>query len=724
VFVFLIAWRWSILRDPPFFECAMGLFTEANFLAESGFDYHRLRYEEDYGANGGPYAYMTSVLPTFVAILMRTTSERSTVFLIYHLFVIGCATIVLLTVHALLTPDSGRSVAALCAAVVATNPLFSAQIDMLGMDLPMTAFCGLSALLLLNRYYATSAIAGLLAFAMKPTGALVTMAALVFLTSALAMGVIRAWRSPEKRLGVDQRRLALGILATVFALGAEVLIYRWGGIDEKLLSIIVPGNSFLAARLVCPDLLLIGGGALVGTGLIAGRRCWRGLRGLTPAPGGSGSQLEGKLAFCWLMIGGTIAAIIRYGYVPPRYFTVLVPFLFVAVGLVMVGLRWRASIASAALGLLLAINLANGDGKFLPRLDEVNAWSRGGDRSRAYLADLRSTIEAMRFIERQCADEPIVVGHPYTYFLAFPRMGYVDHPLRGYTINAFTASQFPNWIQALLDRPQSVIFVAARNSYYQFALACIPPPEQGDEVLFRSDDPSPLIVFRKRFPPSAWQSGKAERWILENSWYCSDLSVPTEIRAELMAQRGRGDLGIELLRAAARRKEPSVAERLQLGRLLLMRGFPIAAEQEMDALLRRHPRNPDALVQKGMAAELRGQGDEALALYRAALSAAADNTAARFRLGLALANRGELEAATDLLRQCTRLEPRRPDFHDALASLLARRGKIEEARREFQEALRIDPHYAPAAVNLRRLEADQRRSNQPATTDSARQSKG
>jgi len=409
VFLLLLAWRWNVLRDPPFFECATGLYMEANFLADSNFDYARLRYQEKYVAEGGPYAYMTSVLPTLIAYVMRATSSPTDVFVVFHLFSIACASVVLVCVYAIVLPLGGRLLAALCAAALATNPLFSAQVDMLGMDLPMAACATVSVMLLLKGWYATAALAGLLAFGMKPTGALVTVATIVYL-SALLLALL-AWRhsaANERRASV--RYLTLGLAAAVATFAIELAIYRWGGINEKLLGIIPPENSVFSVWIVCPDLVLLGIGALLGTVavVIPWVRRWREVWTPTAAPQSAVRERLQAIALCWLVIFGTIAAIQRYGFVPPRYFTLIAPFLLACIGLLLSTRAGSARWGPVALAVLAAVNLTNWDGKFFPKLDEVTTWSRGGDRSRGYLRDLRSTMDAMRAIESRSLGTRIV----------------------------------------------------------------------------------------------------------------------------------------------------------------------------------------------------------------------------------------------------------------------------------------------------------------------------
>ncbi|MGD9645537.1 MAG: tetratricopeptide repeat protein [Pirellulales bacterium] len=697
----LAAWRWDVLRDPPFFECATGLYMEANFLAETNFDYSRLRFDEIYVAEGGPYAYMTSALPTMIALVMRATARPSDVFLVFHLFSIACASIVLTCAYAIVQPRGGRLLAALCAAALATTPLFSAQIDMLGMDLPMTAFAVVAALLLLEGWCLSAILAGLLAYAMKPTGALVTVATIVYLFAQLVWSL---W--PGQRRDANWRYPLLAVGGAVVAFGLELAIYRWGGINDKLLGLATDRRVLNSVWIVCPDLMLLGLAALVGTALVAFRLVGRlrdAKRRYAPSCAADRECLQ-AIALSWLMICGTMAAIVRYGFVPPRYFTLIVPFLLVCVGLLLSTPVRTARWGAVAVALLVLFNLGNWDGKFFPKLDEVTAWSRGGDRSRAYLSDQRSTMAAMHEIEVRGAGARIVVGHPYTYFLALPRMGYVSQPQRGYSINAFVDPNFPNWYRAFKEKPTSLIFVSVRNHYYHSGLARIPPPAQGDEILFRSDDPSPLIVYRKHFSKAAWESGDADRWIVENTWY--DPSDPNKsvLRAKLLATIGRPDLAAMLLRLEMSAGQPTQPVRLELGRMLMQSGQFVDAKAQFDAVLRDDPQHVEARLERASLAELSGSTTLAERLFREVIQTSPPAVEARFRLAMLLLKKQDASGAAELLQECVRHDPDNLTHRNALGVSLAQMGRLAEARQQFQAVLAVVPGHATTLANLRRLD--------------------
>src|SRR5262245_14432160 len=70
-FTLLCLFRFETLAVPPTREQARGMWYEAIFLAETGFDYVRLMTQEPGPDLNGARNYCTSVMPTLLAVVMR-----------------------------------------------------------------------------------------------------------------------------------------------------------------------------------------------------------------------------------------------------------------------------------------------------------------------------------------------------------------------------------------------------------------------------------------------------------------------------------------------------------------------------------------------------------------------------------------------------------------------------------------------------------------------------
>ena len=109
-----------------------------------------------------------------------------------------------------------------------------------------------------------------------------------------------------------------------------------------------------------------------------------------------------------------------------------------------------------------------------------------------------------------------------------------------------------------------------------------------------------------------------------------------------------------------------------------------------------------AITESNVGTELqaRGKVDEAIALYRAALSRDPNDAVTHSNLGAALAAKGQLDEAIAQYRTAMDLAPNDADNHYNLANALMAQGKVLDAAGQFREALRIEPGLTNAHLNL------------------------
>ena len=104
--------------------------------------------------------------------------------------------------------------ALLLALAVLTTPVFSAQIEMLGLDLLMTAVGLGAAMCLLRRRYLAAALLATGSFFIKATGSLLSMAACTWL----------ALQWIAERDALQRRRIFCGLLTNAVALALQVAL--------------------------------------------------------------------------------------------------------------------------------------------------------------------------------------------------------------------------------------------------------------------------------------------------------------------------------------------------------------------------------------------------------------------------------------------------------------------------------------------------------------------
>jgi len=99
------------------------------------------------------------------------------------------------------------------------------------------------------------------------------------------------------------------------------------------------------------------------------------------------------------------------------------------------------------------------------------------------------------------------------------------------------------------------------------------------------------------------------------------------------------------------------------------------------------------------AAAQAGRHDQAVELYRRAVSAAPGSASLRYDLGLELAAVGRRSEALEAFHESARLDPGSPDGLNEIGRLEIEAGRLGAAKSALDEALRRNPEYPPAQNN-------------------------
>ncbi len=99
----------------------------------------------------------------------------------------------------------------------------------------------------------------------------------------------------------------------------------------------------------------------------------------------------------------------------------------------------------------------------------------------------------------------------------------------------------------------------------------------------------------------------------------------------------------------------------------------------------------------------RGEVDNAIAHFRAALAIRPDFAESHSNLGNALARTGHVSEAIEEYRAALKLRPDLPEVHNNLAGLFAGQNRVDAALEQYQAALMLRPGFAEAHSNLGQL---------------------
>lgn len=646
--------RFGVIDSPPYYDFATGLFLEANFLAESNFDYAALAQQSRW-LEGGPAVYVVSVMPTLIAVLMKMLPAPA-VLVAYHLFNFGCAAAAGVLMFSILRPYAGAPGAALTGLLLLTAPLFSTQIDMLGMDLPLAAAALAAVWSVANERYVGAACWALVAGLVKVPGRAVSIAVVLYLVALLAL----SWNERS----VLRRRLWLGLGANLLVVGFQDFVSRWlselpqSETENWSFAGKFYGNENMLnwTPIWFPDQVAVFLVSLVVALCVATALARQALR----QPGWRATVSAFRTAWrrCapfivgWIISLGMLTAL-AIVYCLPRYFLLILPMTYLTFGAALFCLeRWRFP-AGVFVSLLILFNIANAYGRFYPRLPEAGRTGAILERSREALVDHASNIRAVQRLARDYADRPIVSSAPFTHFLGLPRLGYVERPLHGYSLNRFTTPTFVTGMRLPDDLPRDVVFISVNNPFR----GNVPPFNPSwDEKIYDDGQPSPLVMFERR-----WPAGMSD----------------DQLRAEY--------------EKLVKPSKALLAEANDLAR----QGKYSAAIETYQRALALSPYDAEIHFGLGFALLQQGQYARAIASAREAIRRDEDFAPAYGLLGAALASANEYDEALPVLATAVEKSPRDPGPWATMGRIHFKQARFSEAGADFQKALAIQPNNLP-----------------------------
>lgn len=570
VFVFLLAWKARQLDSPPYNEYVEAIWTEAVFLAETDFDYQRLFFEESQIEAGGVRSYSVCIMPSLMAVLIRSFSPRVSI-LLYHLFVLACASLVITWTYFRLRRHVPPVWALGATAGTFTIPLFNTQLEMLGLELPVTVGVLLAASFIDARRWVPAALASGICFFLKPSAAPIIPATCAYMVLVLAVRR-RPFRTAERSLYaglVTSLLVAFGVAQAIRfgTRGAHIVASEWWTaplvsvffwfLMSPYFFILMPILAVRAAAIYFPKTRLRRG--LLMTPIRWLRRAWSVLRvGIARRP---------DLVFAWIFTASLLGASLLFLFTA-RYLVAALPMTAVILADAIVPRRGRATFGVVILAILLVHNVTGAGGAWLLPLfpHDVRTWSFP-ERSLEYRSDHASTIAAARYLEAANTGEPLLVGKLFTHILSSPAFGFVAQPPAGYTVmDHYSLGRFRNVLYLLEDRPPSILIVSATTGEYQF-----PEPGPADEVLYRDNLSPPLVIYRKRFPPE--NPGAHETFVRE----LLSRNVNPFLSCSVVASTGNAELGEEELARRIARAAISQDLRRWLATAFTQIGDPRAA---------------------------------------------------------------------------------------------------------------------------------------------------
>lgn len=496
IFAAIVAHRNQVLTSPPYVEQVLCL-TEGDWLVKHDFDYARLRNEELHFEDGGPRCYWCSVLPAIMGLAESASPSPAAMFAGYRL-TCWLATALMLIIAWRMTASAGHWwLGLLVVLTIYFTPLFSVQIEMLGMELPMVAAACLWWRAIDRNWHWTAVLLGCVPFAFKASAFVVPLAAatyyaLLFVASLVSSRATRV--SPWLALALANAAVFVVQMVLLVAGGnlhGRVRLFE--GLDTWLRS-----SPDLLALLLLALLLAV---CLVIADLRRGPRT-TGTPRQRFAQALAESLRDRPAIWTGLLVVGLNVFAAATTYYESRHLALVVPFLVVLLALLALALDVSARTVGGGLALVLVFQILNQDGRFYPPLPASIGRGWGIlERSLEYRRDHASNVAICRLLDKRFPDEPLLVGDQFLYFLKLPGLGYVRHA-RGDGSYDFIARD-PNVLGVIADQPPALIVVRVPNQIYPFPFPAYsiaePDPARGDEILYQDDLEPPIVVYRRKF---------------------------------------------------------------------------------------------------------------------------------------------------------------------------------------------------------------------------------
>ncbi|MBY0588585.1 hypothetical protein K2X85_15530 [bacterium] len=494
----------------------------------------------------GARSYMISIAPTVVALLMTLLPSIPVAIFVGHLLTLALASLGLVVFWRMSQPIIGELLAALATLAVLTTALFSAQIDQLGMEIPLATCTILAVSASTQNAWGRAITYSLFAFAVKSTGILVSASITGYL---ILLGIMLFSEGRRSEAAALLRFIAMGVAIVA----AEAALVAWGDTTISMrLAIPWPRSLSLDQGVLwCPDfgilLLLSAIGSMVHLKhfLIAKRE--------GDGKGSKWLRAHASPLICMLIVAGLTIAMRRYIFIP-RYATLAVP-LFYLIILSAWSLQNKSFnyivispiMASAALVAVVSFQCWNSNGRYFPSISDIvdrehpvltmfhSRMCAYTERSREYLADHLSALSAMKRLEIAHAESLILADIPYNWYLTKPRLGYVTKALPRVISARDLSRTIEEFSKAVLSvsQPRPIFVFAPRTR------AIFPSPGSFANVIYRDELTPPLVVYeviRERIPKTRID---LEEWYLKKTWENNFVGQRSLSRSPFLIRTGR-----------------------------------------------------------------------------------------------------------------------------------------------------------------------------------------
>ena len=446
-FIIVSLLNFFCLLNPPYWDDILGLHNQAIFLANHHFDIAGLWASGQKYSDGGSNCYPLGMMPLFYGILYSALAPEY-VHLTGHLFNIACLSVAFALFFLILRKYISPWIALLWCIAALCEPVMAGRTAELGQESPLIALSAAAIYCIAFRRIWTGLIFILIASFIKPTSGLLAFAAVAWL---FAGGIMPGKWFREKFFNDKWRRYFTGSIAISLIIGSMLVFSNITQEPyESPPSLILLFNKalFIFSKLLpVQAVLLIGAIIIAGTSVLrlrTGKVFWK----------------DWFSFYLLIFIAGFWLAYILLPSPLSRYTGLAV---FPTCTFIALNIRFRYCNALAAV-LALLLGISTMDGKLYPELH-----CRSGEyleRSREYIADLRSNMAICQILEKKASLNPIVAKWPFVQMLTMPELRYVTHPIPCvYAVGILPKYTSAKPFTTFNNMPDNTLYIYASNSF-------------------------------------------------------------------------------------------------------------------------------------------------------------------------------------------------------------------------------------------------------------------
>ncbi len=410
VFVYLLITKFEILFFPPYGDSASGPVIEAIWLFRNNFDYVSLSKEVIF-VHGGPKAYLFSIYPTYLALLMKLIPNTKLFLAINHLIIFGLSAVVFSLFRRIVQKVFSRVEAIWLTVFFLSLPLVQSQIEQINMEIPVLLFLMFSLCFIANKKIFMAAI----------TSGLATFTKLYSVyagVSVFMLGILLFFLDKDKKGKV--KVLLSGFLSLLLScLGAYALFTFMdiGGRVDK----VGPFQGFALIKMFPVTYFYLI--SLIGIGVI---ECSRRARE-------SGTVIDKIKDFLnqhyiilvsFIYSTGWFVLFLNSAWIPPRYVLILLPTLIIGVFYFIRLIIQQEKIIKNALFVLISFSFLCSYGLPYTPIDLQD--HSVVERSLEYRNDVRLHMKIGKLIDKKYANLTIAAPFTLAQMFAFPEMGFVE----------------------------------------------------------------------------------------------------------------------------------------------------------------------------------------------------------------------------------------------------------------------------------------------------------